>query len=44
MMVGACLGVLRTYLLDLNITPDLIPVDISVNGLICAAVETATKK
>lgn len=44
MMVGASLGVLRTYLLDLNIVPDLIPVDICVNGLICAAVETATKK
>lgn len=44
MMIGASMGILHTYLIDLKIEPDLIPVDICANSLICAAVETGTKK
>ncbi|XP_001946873.2 fatty acyl-CoA reductase wat [Acyrthosiphon pisum] len=41
-VVGACTGVLHTYFLDSNFVTDIIPVDIVVNALICAAKETAT--
>lgn len=43
-VVGAGTGILHTYFLDVDIAPDLIPVDIAVNALICASKETATNK
>lgn len=42
--VGMCTGILHTYYCNLNNVPDLIPVDIAVNALICATKETATRK
>lgn len=41
-IVGAGTGVLHTYYLDSSIVTNIIPVDIVVNALICAAKETAT--
>lgn len=43
-IVGAGQGVLHVWFVDEDIVPDLIPVDIAVNALICATKETATKK
>lgn len=43
-IVGAGTGVLHYYYGDPNITTDIVPVDITVNALICAAKETATNR
>lgn len=44
LIIGGSLGIMHTYIVDPNIVPDILPVDICVNALICAAVETVTKK
>lgn len=43
-VVGVGTGVLHTYYVGSTTTADIIPVDLAVNALICAAKETATNR
>jgi fatty acyl-CoA reductase len=43
-IVGAGTGVLHTYYLHSTTTSDMVPVDMTINALICAAKETGTNR